>query len=127
MANQVVRFLMVLVLTQASHAFAGAWELIDEKDGIKIFKREEANSNIISFAGESVIDAAPATISAVLADHKRKGEWMANLMEARTMHEFSPLSSIVYSAFRSPGFISNRDFVYKIGRASCRERVYVLV
>ena len=105
--------LLTLSLLHPLVAVAADWELIEEKDGIKIYKRQETDSALISFAGECVVDAKPATIAAVLNDHKRKGEWMANLMEARLIEEFNGMSSIVYSSFKSPGFISNRDFIYK--------------
>ncbi len=88
------------------------WEFLDEKDGIKTYRKSYATSPVKGVGGEAEIDAPISKILWVLMDHAHKSEWIDKFKEARTLEEVSPLVHIQYASFDMPFPVSDREFVY---------------
>jgi hypothetical protein len=111
--------LLVGIALLVSAGFAAAdseWEEIDRDDGIVCWRKDVADSPIVAFRGEGVIEAPIARVARVLEDTSRKTEWVAKCLEAKDVKLLSPLERIEYNRTSAPWPISDRDFVF---RAKC--------
>ncbi len=115
-------FLMMSVgITAGVPALAGetaaldeaGWEVMDEDDGVTVWRKEVPGSPIVAFKGNAVIDAPVAKVANVLYDTKRKLEWVANAEEAEDVKFFSPLDRIEYNHTGTPVVLRDRDFLFR--------------
>lgn len=88
------------------------WEFMEDKEGIKTYRKTYPNSPVKGVGGEAEIDAPIGKILWVLMDHAHKSEWIDKFKEARTLEETSPLTHIQFAAFSMPFPVSDREFVY---------------
>jgi hypothetical protein len=123
-------YLWILLLVAASTSLGGeTWEELSDEDGIKVWRREVEGSPVVAFKGETVIPASLAKVASVLDDTSRKGEWVANLLEAKDVKIISPTERIEYNRTDAPWPVSDRDFVFradvKVDKAA--RTLYVLI
>jgi hypothetical protein len=105
-------FVLSLVVCALPHeAAADAWTKIDEADGIAIYRREVAGSDVIAFRGEGVIAAPLARVASVAFDTSRAPEWIDSLAEARVVRRISETEYVEYDHFKMPVLVKDRDFV----------------
>jgi hypothetical protein len=90
---------------------ADAWTKIDESDGIAIYRREVAGSDLIAFRGEGVVNAPLVRVASVAFDPARAPEWVDSLAEARIVRRISETELVVYDHFKMPILVKDRDFV----------------
>ena len=93
--------------------WAADWEEINDKDGVKVFRKEVAGSDVVAFKGDTIADGSVARILWILVDNEHRIEWVDRLYENKELERVSAHEYIVYQAFKLPIFISNRDYVYR--------------
>ncbi len=116
---------LVLISLFALHASAGAWEKIDDDDGIEVFRQEVPGSSFLAFKGITTIDAPIEKLLGVLADNEHRTEWVDRLVTSRVVERKSEYDYVVYQHFSAPPLVSDRDYVYR-GRAFRRGASVVL-
>lgn len=89
------------------------WELVKEKDGIRIYKREVKGSPLIDFGGETVVGAGIEQVCGVLEDLEKQPEWVDSLSEIVMLEKRSPREYTYFQRFSLPWPLSDRDFVVK--------------
>lgn len=109
-------FLFLLAAVQ-SHANIAppsdpGWEQTGEDDGVTLFRKEVADSPVVSFRGYTVIDAPMTKIAQVLDDSSRRKEWVANVVEAYTVKRINPLVRWEYNQTEGSILFQDRDFVF---------------
>lgn len=96
----------------AAHAKQVRWEQIGEEDGIKVWQRSIPGQSLVEFRGRGVIDTSFLKILAVLADHKRKTEWMDSCVKAYKVRDIGPGRVVMYNRTGSTvPLVSDRDVV----------------
>jgi hypothetical protein len=110
-------FAALALLFVASPAAAGAWEKIDEEDGIKVFRKEVPGSPLVAFRGEAMVSAPIEKLLWVLADNAHRTDWVDRLKKSVVLQTNGSYEYIVYQHFGLPFPISDRDYVYR-GRAT---------
>ena len=90
-----------------------AWEQIDEGDGIRVYKKDIPNSDLVAFRGDSLIDAPIEKVLWVLGDNKYRTEWVDRLKFSKILEQKGPYEYIVYQHFGLPFPASDRDYVYR--------------
>ncbi|MBC7658998.1 MAG: hypothetical protein H7249_04755 [Chitinophagaceae bacterium] len=88
------------------------WEFLDDKDGIKTFRKSYANSAVKGVGGEALVDASIGKILWVLMDHAHKNQWIDKFKEAETLDKTSPLNQLQFVAFDMPFPVTDREFVF---------------
>ncbi len=91
-----------------------AWELVNEGEGIKIYKEEIAGSPVIAFKGEGEIDATPLKVISVILDYANVSKWVDDMEEVRIIKQETDLKWIEYSHFGTPFIVKDRDFVTRV-------------
>lgn len=104
------------VLAVASTLLSGTawgWEQIDEGDGIRVYKKDIPNSDLVAFRGDSLIDAPIEKVLWVLGDNTYRTEWVDRLKHSRILEQKGPYDYVVYQHFGLPFPASDRDYVYR--------------
>jgi hypothetical protein len=68
-------FIFFLTLVLVKGAFAQSWNFVKEKDGIKIYTRNEPNSSLKLYRGEAVIHASMDKVFMLLGTAKNLDWW----------------------------------------------------
>jgi len=99
--------------TSAQQPSAAGWEQFDEEDGIKVFRRETAGSDIVALRGECTVDAPILRVGSVLIDYTRATEWIESLEEVRVLRHIGDRERVEWSHISTPFVLSDRDFVIR--------------
>tara|TARA_Y100000296_G_scaffold82387_1_gene111418 strand:- start:131 stop:799 length:669 start_codon:yes stop_codon:yes gene_type:complete len=112
-------FKLLLSLIFISNIFAASklrdvnWKVIKEKDGITVFEpvKYEHPSGLIPIRFKATLNYDISRVLTVLADDKRKHEWMPNLKESKVVERKSLQLATVYYRYDSPWPFRDRDFL----------------
>ncbi len=83
------------VLSVAGLAFADTpapaakWELFDEEDGVRCFRRDVAGTDIVALRGEGFVPAPITRVASVLVNRGRAHEWIDRLARTKTLRQIS--------------------------------------
>ncbi len=100
-------------LAYADTPSAPKWELFDEEDGIRMFRRDVAGSSIVALRGEGFVAAPITRVASVLIDRKRSVEWIDRLVKTKVLRQVSETESINWNHIKTPTPLKDRDFVFK--------------
>lgn len=90
------------------------WQHTGTKNGVKLYKREVPDSDIIQLKGEGVLQAPLWKIAATLLDTKRAKEWIDSMEESRVVEHMGPRTYIEYNHIGTPFVMKDRDFVSRV-------------
>jgi hypothetical protein len=93
------------------HLEAQSWDFIKEKDGIKIYTRKEANSDLKSFKGEAMIHAKYEDLLNLIGNVKNQDWWDKSVTELRILLFEEGKHVQYYIVYDSPWPVSDRDLV----------------
>jgi hypothetical protein len=88
------------------------WELVSEKDGIKVYRKEVPGSPLVAFKGVRIMPVPITKVAQVILDEdtEKKKLWIDMIMDFRIV-EKGPYESITYSAYDLPWPLTDRDYV----------------
>lgn len=92
---------------------AAKWEMFDEEDGVRCYRRDVAGSDIVALRGEGFIAAPIERVASVIIDRKRATEWIDRLAKTKVLREISETESINWNHIKTPTPLKDRDFVFK--------------
>jgi hypothetical protein len=101
------------------------WKEINDKDGIKVYRKGVEGSKIVAFRGVGIVDASPLKVLYVIGENEHRGEWVDRLYISEVLEQVSQSEFVLYAAYKLPLF-SNRDYVYR-GKAFSRPDGSVVV
>ena len=114
---------MLFCLWLPSALTAADWELINNEDGIKVYRKEDPNSNMFEFKGQGVVYADAARVITFLTDIGLMTEWVDGCKKAKMLERnFTEKSydmsvnqfyMIVYGENSVPWPLQNRDYILK--------------
>jgi hypothetical protein len=107
-------FLFLLVVNMAFAQADENWVLKTNDDGVKIYTRKVANSNIKAIKVECNFDATPAQLVAVIMDVKNSEDWLYRTSSNYIVKQVSPSELYYYSMIEVPWPITKRDFIAHI-------------
>lgn len=91
----------------------GAWKLERETDGLKVYLRDAAGSDIKEIKIETTLNASLDAVVSVLKDVPVYSEWIYKCLEARRLEASTNTSSLYYCKLDFPWPMSDRDFIAK--------------
>lgn len=113
------RKIMVLLLIPCFLAVASymsaqsSWRMVKDSEGIKVFTRGVAGSDMDEFKGVTVLNSRIEVISEVFRDGPSYSKWMADCIEARIVKSLGRDTLIIYHATNAPWPVNDRDVVVK--------------
>lgn len=112
MKNSTPRFCLLLALLfVTSFLRAQEWELKRNKDGIKVFVKEQPNTSIKALRFTTTVRADLQTIAAVLTHVEGFDDWVYASLESRTINRVSDGEVYYYALVDFPWPFDNRDLV----------------
>ncbi len=109
------KYWLIVLLFGSSQAWAQAWELKSEEDGIKVYTRPVKNSDIKAIRVESTLeDATLSQLAAVILDIPASDEWVYATKFCRVKKVISQNEFIYHSEIEVPWPVSNRDFIVRV-------------
>lgn len=103
----------LLFLCLQPAAAENSWELVEETKGIRLYKKNMADSRYHAFKAVGEINAVMATVGEVLRDVSAYPEWMATMKEARVLKQYDADNMDVYLVMNIPFPFQDRDAVVK--------------
>jgi hypothetical protein len=89
------------------------WELFDEEDGVRCFRRDVAGTDIVALRGEGFVAAPITRVASVLVNRNRAHEWIDRLVRTKVLRHISESESINWNHIKTPTPLKDRDFVFK--------------
>lgn len=104
---------MVLLFSNGLQAQDSEWKFKKEKEGIKVYLREIANSNIKELKMTTTMDASLSTLISALDDVEMYKEWVYRCADAKILKVINESEMIYYTKTDFPWPLSDRDVVTK--------------
>ncbi len=96
----------------AAHA-QGVWDYVGVIDGVKVWRKEVPESNLMAFKGEIVADVNIGKLLAVFLDRNQRKFWVDRFDDTKMLEQTGPLNETYWIRFKLPPGISNRDYVLR--------------
>src|ERR1700760_4400958 len=106
-----ILFMALLVLKLLPAAGQNEWELKTEKDGIKVYTGNIADSKINAIKVECTYNAPPAQLVAIVMDVNTATDWVSHVKSAVLLKQVSASELYYYSEIAMPWPVANRDYV----------------
>ena len=87
-----------------------AWELVKDKDGIKVFSRHSEISKFNDIKIETDLVGSLSQLAAIIYDVEKYPEWAYATKTSVLIKKISNSELIYYSEIKTPWPVSNRDF-----------------
>jgi hypothetical protein len=92
---------------------APKWELFDEEDGVRCYRRDVAGTDVVALRGEGFVPAPITRVASVLVNRSRAHEWIDRLARTKMLRQISETESINWNHIKTPSPLQDRDFVFK--------------
>ena len=100
---------LIILFSISFNLCAQEWEFAKEKDGIKVYTREEPGSSYKAFKGEVELTAEMAQVSLMLEDVEQFDVWDEDVSEIRLLAREQGKYFKYYVVYNSPWPVSDRD------------------
>ncbi len=105
-------FLALFLISMALFAESG-WKRVKNSNGIQVYTRSVAGSDLDEFKGITVVDARIEVIGEVIRDVPAQSQWMADCLEGRIIKKFSDNDMLVYNVTDVPWPLDDRDVLVR--------------
>lgn len=100
-----------LLLLGTFAGYSGDWKLEKNKDGIKVYTRSTAGTDILEFKALSTINASRLNVARVIARVTDYPSWFPNCSDAKLVEDISSTQRKYYYRLDLPWPASDRDAV----------------
>jgi hypothetical protein len=107
-----IGLIALLAIGAAESVVAADWALQKQAEGIDVYTRPVAGSEIKEFKGEGIVGVEADAIVALLRDGGRFKDWFPNTSESKLLRRDEQIS-YQYSVMQTPWPISDRDNVFR--------------
>jgi hypothetical protein len=122
----------IVSLALPATAFAGdeakkaEWEPVSDEEGVEVFRKEVAGSDVVAFKGVATADLPISKILAIFKDPNERKNWVDRYVEHKT-HKQTGDSETYWIHFHVPWPISDRDYVlHAEGKRDLEKRIYTV-
>lgn len=93
--------------------FSAGWELLKNKNGVKLYQRQVKGSHLKEFLAITIIDARMEVIGEVLRDVKSQPSWLPTCILSSIIEKIDRNKMILYTVMDSPWPTKDRDIVIR--------------
>jgi hypothetical protein len=87
------------------------WEFVTEKDGIKVYTRQENGTNFKSFKGETDLMSTVAEVLAIVQDVEKFSDWDEDISQIKIIEQEKDKTLKYYVVYNVPWPFKDRDLV----------------
>ena len=117
-----------LVFTENANASTLAdgneWELRKDKNGIKVYTRNNTNTGIIEYKAVTIVHAEISKLIAIINDVENFPAWVANCESARVIESINDSLRIEYFKTDVPWPLDDRDVALEVRTVTNTEKHY---
>lgn len=106
-------FCLILLINITILVISQDWNLIKEKDGIKVYTRKEKGENLKSFRGEAIFNTTFEKISSKLGTKNNFEWWDEDIRDERIIDIVEDEYILYYLMYPLPWPLSSRDLCAK--------------
>jgi uncharacterized membrane protein len=108
------RYALIILILPAVMLFAdNGWNAEFSKNGITVYTRAVAGSDIKEFKGIGIIDAPVEVVNNVLDDIPNLANWMPDCLVSKIAEKKSDDYMILYQVIKTPWPLNSRDFTFE--------------
>jgi len=107
-------FIFFVGLTLSIQIHAQSWKFIKEKDGIKLYSRQETGNKLQTFKGVSKINIPVDQVFELLEDVNHREWWDKNLDQIKLLKYEKNKQSQYYLVYKMPWPFTNRDMYVEV-------------
>jgi hypothetical protein len=108
-----MRTLTIILLAKALTTVSGGWELANEtNDGVKVFTRMKAGSDIREVQAMGTVNASPARVYKVISDLDNYKDFMPFTRESKVVGKEG--KHTFFYSYIAPPIVSNRDYTLRM-------------
>lgn len=101
--------ILISLLLTGLNGFADGWELVKDKNGLKIYTRPTEGSQYKTYKGEASLNMGMQELYHVLADVEQYDQWVYECSESRLLSKVENSEYTYYSIMELPWPFDNRD------------------
>lgn len=105
---------LAFLATAPIQAKEAKWEEFDRYNGIVMFRKEIAGSDLLAYKGNGTVNAPIGKLVSAILDTPRKRQWMSRIRVARVLKRESMTSALEYIHLGLPWPLQDRDFLYHV-------------
>ncbi|MCC6726175.1 MAG: hypothetical protein IT258_16830 [Saprospiraceae bacterium] len=109
--NSLIAAVVACLLAWNVPLLAQDWVLKKNKGGVKVYVRDQVDTNIKELKFSTTIEASLSTIAAILTDVKGFDDWSYGAMGSRVVKRMSDTEVYYYTEVDFPWPFDNRDLV----------------
>jgi hypothetical protein len=102
-------FSLLILIPFGSPVHAQEWEFVKEKDGIKVYTREEPGSGYKAYKGEVEMNATMLQVCPILEDVEQFDDWDEDVSEIRLLSNEPGKYFKYYVVYDTPWPFTDRD------------------
>jgi len=87
------------------------WTLEKEKNGIRVFMKQEEGKRFKSYLVDATVPGSPAVVDQVVRNVEGMPDWWGKIKTAKQLKQMGENEYLVYMVFNMPFIYSDRDFV----------------
>ena len=101
--------ILISLLLSGLNGFADGWELVKDKNGIKIYTRPTEGSQYKSYKGEGTLNMSIQELYQVLIDVEHYDQWVYECSDSRLLSKVENSEYTYYSIMHLPFPFDNRE------------------
>jgi len=109
---------LAVMLMSADPGAEPSWQKASEQDGVTVFARQKAGTDLTELMGQGTIDASPQAVMAMVFDYDAYPKTMPYIEACKVLSRESEGKVLyVYNRVAAP-LVAKRDYVLKVSDAS---------
>ncbi len=106
--------IIILILLQGMNSCADGWELVKDKNSIKIYTRQTEGSSFKTYKGEATLKIGIQQLYDILIDVDHYDQWVYECSESRLLSKVENSEYTYYSIMRMPFPFENREMTTRM-------------
>lgn len=111
MKKQIILSILLVLISMTTFSQENPWKFVKETNGIKVYFRTVANSNLNEVKIQTTFNSNLSTIVEALRDVNAYREWVYKAAYSYTVKEFNAYEMEYYNKFNFPFPLDDRDVV----------------
>ena len=103
----------LMLLTSAVAWASDDWESVGTYDGVKVWRKQVAGSDLFAFKGEITTNLHIGKIIATFLDREQRKHWVDRFADQKMLEKPSPMLETYWIHFALPFPITDRDYVLR--------------
>ena len=103
---------MLPTLLLVGTVWAGEWENLGVTNDITVYRKQEGNTGLYAFKGETTSDLPVGQLMGILRDESVSKEWVNMMMFGTVVETYSENHLLLHQGYDLPWPVSDRDYVF---------------